>query len=80
MRLATARIEGSTRAVKVEGDTLVDLGYVDLGDLLAQPDWKAQAAAATGPTRPAAGVAFAPLVPRPSKVVCVGLNYKNHIQ
>ena len=80
MRLATARIEGSTRAVKVEGDTLVDLGYVDLGDLLAQPDWKEQAAAATGPTCPAAGVALAPLVPRPSKVVCVGLNYKNHIQ
>lgn len=80
MKLATARIEGSTRAVKVEGDTLVDLGYADLGELLAQADWTEQATAATGPTYPAAGVAFETLVPRPSKVVCVGLNYKNHIQ
>jgi 2-keto-4-pentenoate hydratase/2-oxohepta-3-ene-1,7-dioic acid hydratase in catechol pathway len=30
--------------------------------------------------RPAAGAAYAPLVPRPSKVVCVGLNYRTHIQ
>ena len=27
-----------------------------------------------------AGADFAPLVPRPGKVVCVGLNYRNHIQ
>ena len=80
MKLATARLQGSTRAVKVEGDTLVDLGHADLGAFLAQPDWKEQAEAATGPTYPAAGVELETLVPHPSKVVCVGLNYKNHIQ
>ena len=79
MKLATARIQGATRAVRVEGDTLVDLGYADLGQLLAQPDWKEQAQSADGATYPAEGVDFAPLVPRPSKVVCVGLNYRNHI-
>ena len=79
MKLATARLEGSTRAVRVNGDTLVDLGYADLGDLLSQPDWKKRAGSSDGATYPAEGVEFAPLVPRPSKVVCVGLNYKNHI-
>lgn len=80
MKLATARIEGATRAVRVEGDSLVDLGYSDLGELLAQPDWKARAAASGGATYSAEGVSYAPLVPQPSKVVCVGLNYRNHIK
>lgn len=80
MKLATARIEETTRAVKIEDETLVDLGHADLGAFLAQEDWREQARAATGPAIPATGVALAPLVPRPTKVVCVGLNYKNHIQ
>jgi len=80
MKLATARIDGATHAVKVEGDTLIDLGFADLGDFLCQPNWVEFAAAAVSPTWPAAGVAFATLVERPSKVVCVGLNYRNHIQ
>jgi acylpyruvate hydrolase len=80
MKLATARIDGSTRAVRVEGDALVDLGWADLGELLARPDWRSHAAAVTGPSYPADGVELDTLVRRPSKVVCVGLNYKNHIQ
>lgn len=79
MKLATARINGSTRAVRVDGETLVDLGAADLGEFLARPDWKAAAGAVTGPTYPAEGVQYATLVPQPSKVVCVGLNYRNHI-
>lgn len=80
MKFATARIQGGTRAVKVDGDTLVDLGYDDLGELLAQPGWQELAAAAQGATYPVEGTELATLVARPSKVVCVGLNYKNHIQ
>jgi len=80
MKLATLRTGGTTRAVRVDGDTLTDLGYPDLGALLEQDDWAAIAAAATGATYPLAGAEFAPVVPRPSKVVCVGLNYRNHIQ
>ena len=48
--------------------------------LAGQDVRSAGAEAATGPTYPADGVSYATLVPRPSKVVCVGLNYKNHIQ
>lgn len=80
MKLATARIDGSTRAVKVDGEQLVDLGCAGLGEFLAQPGWAESAAAASGPAVSAKGVSFAPLVPNPSKVVCVGLNYRTHIQ
>ncbi|GAA2479421.1 fumarylacetoacetate hydrolase family protein [Streptomyces thermolineatus] len=83
MKLATVRIDGTTRAVKLDGDVLVDLGTPDVGTLLAQDDWAGKAAAATPATAtvyPAAGADFAPVVPQPSKVVCVGLNYRNHIQ
>ncbi len=83
MKLATARLTSSTgsrtAAVRVEGDTLVELPFTDVGALLATPGWQ-QAASAAGPEHPTDGVTFAPVVPAPSKVVCVGLNYKNHIQ
>lgn len=83
MKLATIRIDGATRAVKLDGDKLVDLGVADLGTLLAQSDWKAVAESATAEgatTYPLEGADFAPVVPNPSKVVCVGHNYKNHIK
>jgi len=85
VKLATIRVNGTTRAVKVQGDSLVDLGAADLGEFLGGPDWRerAEAASAADPAAvayPADGADFAPLVPRPSKVVCVGLNYRNHIQ
>jgi 2-keto-4-pentenoate hydratase/2-oxohepta-3-ene-1,7-dioic acid hydratase in catechol pathway len=79
MKLATARIQGSTRAVRVEGDSLIDLGHADLGELLARPDWKNHAATSRGSSYPIEGTEFATLVTRPSKVVCVGLNYRTHI-
>ncbi|MFI7034976.1 fumarylacetoacetate hydrolase family protein [Microbispora rosea] len=83
MKLATLRVDGSTRAVRLDGDRLVDLGAADLGELLSHDDWATRAAAVdadAATTYPAEGADFAPVVPRPSKVVCVGLNYKNHIQ
>ncbi len=78
MRLATIRTAGGTRAVRIEGDNVVDLGLPDVGALLALPDWRARAAA-DGPTRPGGDLDFAPVVPRPSKILCVGLNYSSHI-
>ncbi|SDE06372.1 fumarylacetoacetate hydrolase family protein [Streptomyces prasinopilosus] len=82
MKLATLRTDGTTKAVRLDGDVLVDLGFPDVGTLLAQDDWAALAAAPAGDatTYPAEGADLAPVVPQPSKVVCVGLNYRNHIQ
>jgi 2-keto-4-pentenoate hydratase/2-oxohepta-3-ene-1,7-dioic acid hydratase in catechol pathway len=81
VKLATIRVDGGTRAVKASGGRLIDLGAADLGAFLAQPDWAARAAAAApSASYDPAAADFAPLVPNPSKVVCVGLNYRNHIQ
>jgi 2-keto-4-pentenoate hydratase/2-oxohepta-3-ene-1,7-dioic acid hydratase in catechol pathway len=85
MKLATIRVAGTTRAVKAEGSTLIDLGAADLGEFLAAPGWRELAAAASAAdpgavTYLVSAADFAPLVPNPSKVVCVGLNYRNHIQ
>ena len=81
MRLATIRqADGSTRAARVDGDTLTVLDDADVGALVATGDgWQARAAAATGARLALADVTLATLVPRPPKVWCVGLNYANHI-
>ncbi|NIH83337.1 fumarylacetoacetate hydrolase family protein [Amycolatopsis granulosa] len=78
MKLATLRTAEGTRAVRVEGERYAELGAPDVGAFLAQEDWRAQAAALT-PERPLAGADLAPVVPRPGKILCVGLNYRNHI-
>lgn len=80
MKLATIRLEGRTAAVRVEGDSLIDLGLPDVGALLASPGGLDTAARTDGAVLSAADVVFAPLVPRPGKVICVGLNYQNHIK
>lgn len=82
MKLATIRVGAGTRAVRLEQDTLVDLGYTDLGRLFAEDDWltKASISVDGAATYPVADADFAPVVPAPSKVVCVGHNYTNHIK
>jgi acylpyruvate hydrolase len=80
MKLGTIRtLDGTTQAVRVEDDVLIQLDSPDIGALLATPGWAEHAAAATEPVTQARGAAFAQVVPRPSKIVCVGLNYRNHI-
>jgi len=79
MRLATIRTSDGTRAARIEGDAAVELGAPDVGTLLADPRWR-ERAAAEGPRRDlAAGADLAPVVPRPGKIFCVGLNYRTHI-
>ncbi|MFW3170658.1 fumarylacetoacetate hydrolase family protein [Geodermatophilus sp. CPCC 206100] len=80
MKLATIRtLDGATRAVRVDDEHLVDLGAPDLGAFLADPGWAERAAVAAGEVSHVRGAAYAPVVPRPGKVVCVGLNYRTHI-
>jgi acylpyruvate hydrolase len=80
VRLATLRLPDRTVAVRVDGDTLVELGRPDVGAVLAAPGGLETATSEAGPTHDADGATYATLVPHPSKVVCVGLNYKTHIQ
>jgi len=79
MKLATIRTPDGTAVVRIDGDaaTVVE-GVADVGELLRTIGIGGVAAAA-GPARPAAGLDYAPLVPEPSKIVCVGLNYRAHI-
>ncbi|MFC4950621.1 fumarylacetoacetate hydrolase family protein [Pseudonocardia sp. GCM10023141] len=85
MRLATIRTAAGNRAVRVDlsgeagGGTAVETGDADLRALLERPDWAERAAAAAGPTHDVAGLDYAPLVPSPEKIICVGLNYRDHV-
>ncbi|QZS58013.1 fumarylacetoacetate hydrolase family protein [Rhodococcus opacus] len=82
MKLATLRRAGATVAVRVDSDTTATIidGYPDLSALLADPDWKTFAQNASGATVDLDGADYAPVVPNPGKIICVGLNYANHIQ
>ncbi|AII10781.1 fumarylacetoacetate hydrolase family protein [Rhodococcus opacus] len=82
MKLATLRRGGSTVAVRVDSDTagtIID-GYPDLSALLTDPNWRSLADNASGATVDLDGADYAPVVPHPGKIICVGLNYANHIQ
>jgi acylpyruvate hydrolase len=80
VRLATVRYEQGNRAVRVDGAAITAIGdYVDLLELLRQPDWRSRAETAEGPRASLAAARFAPLIPQPEKIVCVGLNYRKHI-
>jgi len=77
MKLATVRTPTGTRAVRVDDTGAVDLGLPDVRAVLEHPDWRTTAAAADGERLHE--LDYAPLVPFPEKVVCVGLNYLDHI-
>jgi acylpyruvate hydrolase len=75
MRWATIRTETGTRAVRVDGDTLVELAARDVGELLA----RGGEALEMGTTHDAATADYAPVVTHPGKILCQGLNYRSHI-
>jgi acylpyruvate hydrolase len=79
MRLATIRTATGNRAVRVDATGAIETGEVDVRALLERPDWTEHAAAAAGPAHPLEGLDYAPLVPSPEKIICVGLNYRDHV-
>ncbi len=81
MRLSTVRRpDGTTRAGRVEGDTIVLLDQPCVGTLVASGlDWR-ETASSAGETVPLATADLAPLVPSPPKIVCMGLNYATHLK
>lgn len=80
MRLATIRTPSGTRAVRLDAECAVETGHSDVGVLLANPDWRDTASRASGASHELADLDYAPVVPRPGKVICVGVNYKAHIK
>jgi acylpyruvate hydrolase len=79
MRFATIRTTDGTTAARLDGDVLVPLAAADVGALLAAGEGPVAAERAGAAPVPASEASFAPLIPRPSKVLCVGLNYRAHI-
>ncbi|SEF18718.1 fumarylacetoacetate hydrolase family protein [Jiangella alba] len=84
MRLATLRVDDHTVAVRVDDTSVVEIaGAADVGALLHDPRWRARAETADGPAHVRQGIEprrWAPVIPRPGKVICVGLNYAAHIR
>jgi acylpyruvate hydrolase len=77
VRLLTVRGPGGTRAARLEGERVVEVDppYEDGGALLA-----AGALDAVGSGPPLDGADVAPVVTKPSKIICLGLNYRSHIE
>ena len=84
MKLATIRRDGDTVAVRVDEEGIVEIpGFPDVGALLREVEWRTIASAAAGRFRPIGDVpddAWAPVVTEPRKIVCVGVNYRAHIE
>jgi acylpyruvate hydrolase len=79
MRLATIRTASGTSAVRIDGDVAIECGARDVGELLAAADWRTKAGSADGPRHRTKDLSYEPVVPRPGKIICVGLNYRSHI-
>ncbi|HEX3691028.1 MAG TPA: fumarylacetoacetate hydrolase family protein [Solirubrobacteraceae bacterium] len=80
MRFASVLHDGQPHAVAIDGDTAIpltdiaELGARTPNELLGDPPLD------RGAAFPLSQATFRPLVPRPGKVICVGLNYKAHIE
>jgi 2-keto-4-pentenoate hydratase/2-oxohepta-3-ene-1,7-dioic acid hydratase in catechol pathway len=89
MRLTTIHTPQGPRAAVRAGDSYVVLNDADSSLptcikklLIAGPTALARAAALadnpSAPKTPVAGARFAPVIPKPGKVLCIGLNYRDH--
>lgn len=88
MKLATCRsAAGHETYGIVDDDVLIDVGaalfgsYTDLKAVIAADAFAdLHAAAATAARVPLADLSFAPVIPNPGKIFCVGHNYESHRQ
>ncbi|MGB5759627.1 MAG: fumarylacetoacetate hydrolase family protein [Acidimicrobiales bacterium] len=80
MELVTIRHNGGTRAGRIEQDVIVLLDAPTVKEVLTADGGLGGAATADGgETVAVADADLAPVVPRPDKIVCVGVNYRDHI-
>ncbi|MBI9001548.1 fumarylacetoacetate hydrolase family protein [Corynebacterium sp. CCM 9185] len=54
-------------------------GALNVGDLLRHHNWRELASARSGEPVEITGSDIAPVIPRPGKILCTGLNYADHI-
>lgn len=80
MRFASVTHDGRPLAVRIDGDTARPLrGVSELGADTPTSVLRS-APVEDGLELDAASLRYRPLVPRPGKIICIGLNYLSHIQ
>ena len=85
MKLLSFLIEGRTSYGAVKGEGVLDLGgrlpWRNLRELLEADGFNQAAAllASREPDYALNAVAHAPVIPDPGKIICVGLNYRDHV-
>jgi len=85
MKLASFRHNGKDTFGVVEGQNLVDLGCAGLGDTLQQflaqgHHLKTPAIEIDSPRIALSDVEFLPVITKPEKILCVGINYASHVK
>lgn len=87
MRLLTYRQDGIDRFGKAVGDSVIDLSdqfgarAPDLKSLLGNEEALREAAGvASGKATPLREIQFLPVITNPDKIICVGLNYRSHVE
>lgn len=76
MKFMTYERAGTQGVAAMRGTEWVDLGPLDLLGAIDAPDLDQKVAAA--PVLDASAVKVLPPVPKPGKIICVGLNYADH--
>jgi len=78
MQLVTYQGSQGPRVGRLLGSGIVDLGFADMTQFLAQPDWHEQARAAERLAPQLDGARLLAPVTRPGKFIGIGLNYSDH--
>jgi 2-keto-4-pentenoate hydratase/2-oxohepta-3-ene-1,7-dioic acid hydratase in catechol pathway len=79
MRLLTFHRDGDLRVGLLGADGVAELATDDLIGLLSRTPAEIERLA-TGPRTDPAGLRLGPCVPRPGKIICIGLNYRRHAE
>ena len=80
MRVGTIRTSAGSRCVIVRDGAAVELEHADVGALLASgPEWSRVTPVRGAKEHDVASVDWAPPVPAPGKIFCLGHNYRRHI-
>lgn len=80
MRLATIVTDNGTAAARIDNGSVIALPYPDVVALLRDPDWSTVSLKAGTEFGDDATLTYNVPVVRPEKTICVGLNYRTHIE
>jgi len=78
MRIVCFDHDGFPRYGVRDGDAVREPLEQPIADPSSLFGWLRTGALPAGPSRPLAGLALLPPVPRPGKILCIGLNYRDH--